>query len=482
MKSKLINFIFYVLTFLQVMLIRFSTHHIETLDWDINAFLVTSLEFGRGNLPYEFQYENKPPLLFLIYYFYSVITKNNVFYIKIINDILLFLILIIMSNLYKDKNSNWFTKFIPPFIFILLISNVWFHPGYSEYLVIFFLAIAQLLIVKNLKYKYILIGLMLGFASLVNLGSAIFLFSFLLITNLNNGVNLKRNAKLCIGFFIPHFVTIYIYSLNNLLFEYYMANIEIPLSYISSNFSFTKALTIFLIALESYNIFIYLLLLICITLLIYKIFKNTLFQIKDSQVIELAVLNFSSLLFFYLAGKGYYHHILLFLYFVSFSTKWILKKIDRRILITIIFISLILVNQRSYDMTSINLKNFKNIQSNYPIYQITNEIKNEISENDIIFSTDNILLLYYLNKQNSSYIVHPALYDYVEITNVLENYSKISSNEIFQNIAKQPKILELNSNDKSFNDYQYLKTDYINLNLLNYWSKNPSVNIYIKSN
>ena len=53
--------------FIQVVAIQFSTHHYETLDWDINAFLVTSLEFGRGNLPYEFQYENKPPLLFLIF-------------------------------------------------------------------------------------------------------------------------------------------------------------------------------------------------------------------------------------------------------------------------------------------------------------------------------------------------------------------------------------------------------------------------------
>ena len=33
--------------FIQVVVIQFSTHHYETLDWDINAFLVTSLEFGR---------------------------------------------------------------------------------------------------------------------------------------------------------------------------------------------------------------------------------------------------------------------------------------------------------------------------------------------------------------------------------------------------------------------------------------------------
>ena len=32
---------------------QISTYHYETLDWDINAFLVTSLEFGRGNLPFE---------------------------------------------------------------------------------------------------------------------------------------------------------------------------------------------------------------------------------------------------------------------------------------------------------------------------------------------------------------------------------------------------------------------------------------------
>ena len=481
MKSKSINFIFVVFTFLQVIFIRFSTHHFETLDWDINAFLVTSLEFGRGNLPYEFQYENKPPLLFLIFYLYSLLTNNNLFFIKIINDILLFLILIVMSNLYKDKNSNSFTKYIPPIIFLLLTSNVWFHPSYSEYLVIFFLAITQYLVLrKNNKYKYILIGLMLGFASLINLGSVIFLFSFLLIINLNYGVNLNRNIKIFIGFFIPHIVFILIYSVNNLFNEYYMAIIEIPLSYIRTDFSFSRALTVFLVALKNFNLYIYLILLICFALLIFRIFNNTLSQIKERSVIELAVLNITSLLFFYFAGKGYYHHLLLFLYFMSFSTKWITKKIDRKILIMLIFISLNFVNQKSYDMTIINLRNFKNIQSSYPIYQISNKVKNEISKNDLIFSTNNILILYYLNKQNSSYIVHPALYSYAEITNVLEKNSKINKDEIFYNIAKKPKILELNSKENSINGYKKIITDDLNITLLNYWSKNPNINMHIK--
>ena len=103
MKLKANTIIFYLFAFFQVIIIQFSTHHVETLDWDINAFLVTSLEFGRGNLPYEFQYENKPPLLFFLFYLFSIVTENNLFFIKVINDFIIFLILIMMSNLYKKN-------------------------------------------------------------------------------------------------------------------------------------------------------------------------------------------------------------------------------------------------------------------------------------------------------------------------------------------------------------------------------------------
>ena len=88
---------FYLCIFIQVILIQFSTHHYETLDWDINAFLVTSLEFGRGDLPYEFQYENKPPLLFLIFFIFSAISQKSLLLIKIINDLIIFLLSISLT-------------------------------------------------------------------------------------------------------------------------------------------------------------------------------------------------------------------------------------------------------------------------------------------------------------------------------------------------------------------------------------------------
>ena len=120
MKLKANTIIFYLFAFFQVIIIQFSTHHVETLDWDINAFLVTSLEFGRGNLPYEFQYENKPPLLFFLFYLFSIITENNLFFIKIINYFIIFLILIMMSNLYKKNVKSAYSKYTPPYIIFII--------------------------------------------------------------------------------------------------------------------------------------------------------------------------------------------------------------------------------------------------------------------------------------------------------------------------------------------------------------------------
>jgi len=443
MKLKANTIIFYLFAFFQVIIIQFSTHHVETLDWDINAFLVTSLEFGRGNLPYEFQYENKPPLLFFLFYLFSIITENNLFFIKIINDFIIFLILIMMSNLYKKNVKSAYSKYTPPILFLLFTSNVWFHPNYSEYLVILFLALAQIFNNKNdSMLNSFLIGLSIGAASLINVGSVLFLISFIFIINLNRGINLLKTITLCCSFSIPHLLVVSVYAYNNLITEYFMALIEVPLSYQSTSFSFTSSLTVFFVAFENYNSYIYSLLLI--------------------------------------AGKGYYHHLLLFLYFLSFSTKWINKDKNKFIIIFIILMSLIGVNRQASPATFSNLRNIDNIQNNYPMFQISLDLKKDISKDDSIFSTNNILLLYYLDKPNSSYIVHPALFDYQEITTILVKYKKIKDDELKYNIQKSPKIIELNTDEISLSEYKKLETNYIDSNLLNYWSKNNLLHIYIK--
>ena len=261
-----------------------------------------------------------------------------------------------------------------------------------------------------------------------------------------------------------------------------MALIEVPLSYQSTSFSFTSALTVFFVAFENYNSYIYSLLLISIAFLIYKTVEK--FRYKnyehDYEVIEIVILCITSLLFFLLASKGYYHHLLLFLYFLSFSTKWVNKDRNKFIIVFIIFISLIGVNQQTSPMTFSNLRNIDNIQNNYPMFQIALDLKKDLSNDDTIFSTNNILLLYYLNKPNSSYIVHPALFNYQEITKILVKYEKINEDEIKDNIHKSPKIIELNTDEILLSEYKKLETDYINSQLLNYWEKNNLLHIYIK--
>ena len=78
-------------TFVALLFFQISTYHYETLDWDINAFLVTSLEFVEEIFLY--QYENKPPLLFAIFYLFSIITNKSLIYINLLNDLIICLIL-----------------------------------------------------------------------------------------------------------------------------------------------------------------------------------------------------------------------------------------------------------------------------------------------------------------------------------------------------------------------------------------------------
>ena len=388
-----------------------------------------------------------------------------------------------MSNLYKKNVKSAYSKYTPPILFLLFTSNVWFHPNYSEYLVILFLALAQIFNNKNdSMFNIFLIGLSIGAASLINVGSVLFLISFIFIINLTRGVNLLKTVTLCCSFSIPHLLMISIYAYNNLITEYFMALIEVPLSYQSTSFSLTSALTVFFVAFENYNSYIYSLLLISIAFLIYKIvdkFRHKNYE-YDSEFIEIVILCITSLLFFLIAGKGYYHHLLLFLYFLSFSTKWINKEKNKFIIMFIILISLIGVNRQTSPATFSNLRNIDNIQNNYPMFQIALDLKKDISKDDSIFSTNNILLLYYLDKPNSSYIVHPALFNYQEVTEILVKYEKIKDDELKDNIQKSPKIIELNTDEISLAEYKKLETNYIDSNLLNYWSKNNPLHIYIK--
>ena len=471
------------LLFFLVFLFQSATYNFETLDWDINAFLVTSLELGRGNLPFENQYENKPPLLFAIFYLFSVISNKNLLIIKVLNDVIIFLIALQSVFIFAKKETYpKLFNFAPSIIFILFTSNVWFHPGYSEFLSLFFITSSYLIYKKSEnKYKFFIIGILLAVSSLINLGTSIFLICFAIIFFLYEDKKIKSLINLFLGFGLIHLIFLSIYIINGSLNEYLMAMIKVPISYGTTDFSLTTSLAIFLTSFVEYNLAIYVLILISVSLflkMILEIVKKGTYKFENSDLI---LLIYFGLLFFNLAGKGYYHHLIFLLYFLSLSFTFLQNKISNRgfvfFIILIIGFSALNFIENSYN----NIKNFSNLEEQYPMKKVSNVIILNNLEYDEIFSTNYILILYYLDKPNTSYVVHPALYEYEEITNVLLQNKKIVENEIVYQLNNVPKIFE-GYNQQILNDTNYYKLEVsaIDNSLLNYWGKNNELFVFVK--
>jgi len=481
MNKKTLTGIF--LLFFLVLIFQSSTYNFETLDWDINVFLVTSLELGRGNLPFENQYDNKPPLLFAIFYFFSVIADKNILIIKVLNDVIIFLISVQTIFLFTKKESKpKIFNFVPSIVFILFTSNVWFHPSYSEYLSLFCIT-SSYLIYKRLenKNKYLIIGMLLSASSLINLGTSIFLVCFGIIFFLYEDDRIISLFNLFLGFGIIHLVFLSIYIIDGSLGEYLMAMLQIPISYGTTDFSLTSSLTVFFTSFVKYSYPIYILILVSISLFIHmilKMVKEGRFKFENSELIFFIIFG---LLFFNLAGKGYYHHLIFLLYF--FSSSFIFfqnKNLKKGVIFSTLIITGLTISQ-FVESSFNNITNFSSLYDHYPMKKVSNEIIINNFNYDEIFSTNYILILYYLDKPNASYVVHPALYDYEEITGVLVKNNKIEDDEIVYQIGNLPEIFEGND-EQIINDSNYFKLEVpeIDNTLLDYWGKNNTLFLFIK--
>jgi len=472
-------FLFFLIFFFQS-----STYNYETLDWDVNAFLVTSLELGRGNLPFETQYENKPPLLFAIFYFFTILANKNLLIIKILNDLIIFLISVQSIYLFKKRGTPpEIFSFVPSVVFILVTSNVWFHPSYSEFISLFCISSSYLIYKRSEnRSKFLIIGLLLSASSLINLGTSLFLICFVVILLLYENNKYKKIFNLLIGFGIIHLILLGIYAVNGSLSDYLMAMVQIPLSYGVTEFSLFSSLTIFLTSFIKYNLLIYTLILFSISLSIHIILK----MVRENKLMfensELIFLIFFGLMFFNLAGKGYYHHLIFLLYFLSLSFIFLRDTIINKGIV--VFFILVITGFTISEFTEYslnNIKNFLTLEEEYPIKKVSNEIILHNYKYDEIFSTNHILLLYYLDKPNTSYVVHPALYDYEEITSVLIENNKIKDNEIVFQLDRLPQIYEGNDLETTDNsNYYKIELPEINNSLLNYWSKDNNVFLFIK--
>ena len=479
--------------------------NIETISWDVSSYLVASQEIGRGYLPLETQWESKGPLFLYLYFLVSKLSLNNLVYFKIANDLILFttsvFIYLTVSNVSKNKTLGFFSSLF----FLSIISYTWFISELSEIYCLVLISIIYFLESKK-NSNILLIGLLFSFSTLINQGTAVFIIPYTIFKFYNIFVtkHYKKLIHYLYGLAIPHIFFIILYSLRGLLDVYISQYVTLPLNYIQENLSSFYELKIVLRTFFNYDVFLYLTLLTTATFIFMDLIKKNNNETMSFKLLQLINLLFG-LGFYFLAGHNYYHHLFYFVFFISLnfvnlnSIKYI------KITCLYVFIAAVSVSITTASSSLNNLSNLNNIYDNYPLKKLSKTISSNFEDaNYDILALDSVLVLYYLEKPNFSYIIHPSNHFENYIVDDLIRLNKIKTNSfshISYLIEKEPEVIICNGRmiirgkveDVDFyncaiDDYKknYNKIDtqeFLNSKYLDFY-KDPykEMSVFIKSN
>ena len=479
--------------------------NIETISWDVSSYLVASQEIGRGYVPLETQWESKGPLFLYLYFLVSKLSLNNLVYFKIANDLILFttsvFIYLTVSNVSKNKTLGFFSSLL----FLSITSYSWFISELSEIYCLVLISIIYFLESKK-NNNILLIGLLFSFSTLINQGTAVFIIPYTIFKFYNIFVtkHYKKLIHYLYGLAIPHIFFIILYSLRGLLDVYISQYVTLPLNYIQENLSSFYELKIVLRTFFNYDVFLYLTLLTTATFIFMDLIKKNNNDTSSFKLLQLINLLFG-LGFYFLAGHNYYHHLFYFVFFISLnfvnlnSIKYI------KITCLYVFIAAVSVSITTASSSLNNLSNLNNIYDDYPLKKLSKTINNKFEDaNYDILALDSVLVLYYLEKPNFSYIIHPSNHFENYIVDDLIRLNKIKTNSfshISYLIEKEPEVIICNGRmiirgkveDVDFyncaiDDYKknYNKVDtqeFLNSKYLDFY-KDPykEMSVFIKSN
>tara|TARA_B100000902_G_scaffold36177_1_gene43303 strand:+ start:3169 stop:4872 length:1704 start_codon:yes stop_codon:yes gene_type:complete len=479
--------------------------NIETISWDVSSYLVASQEIGRGYVPLETQWESKGPLFLYLYFLVSKLSLNNLVYFKIANDLILFttsvFIYLTVSNISKNKILGFFSSLF----FLSITSYSWFISELSEIYCLVLISIIYFLESKK-NNNILLIGLLFSFSTLINQGTAVFIIPYTIFKFYNIFVtrHYRKLIHYLYGLAIPHIFFIILYSLRGLLDVYISQYVTLPLNYIQENLSSFYELKIVLRTFFNYDVFLYLTLLTTATFIFMDLIKKNNNDTISFKLLQLINLLFG-LGFYFLAGHNYYHHLFYFVFFISLnfvnlnSIKYI------KITCLYVFIAAVSVSITTASSSLNNLSNLNNIYDDYPLKKLSKTINNKFEDaNYDILALDSVLVLYYLEKPNFSYIIHPSNHFENYIVDDLIRLNKIKTNSfshISYLIEKEPEVIICNGRmiirgkveDVDFyncaiDDYKknYNKIDtqeFLNSKYLDFY-KDPykEMSVFIKSN
>ena len=394
--------LFFVILFLFVIITQNRFLNIETITWDISSYLVASNEIDKGFLPLETQWESKGPLTIYIYYLLSKIVGNNYVYFKLINDIILYISIIGLFFIGKKLKISRLKTITASFSVASIFSIQWFVSEFTEFYCLPLIVLANYLHVKNNKQLQKYIGFLFGLSFLINQGSILF-FLPIVIDNLKANYKIKKDFSKTVlnyffGFFTPILFFIFIYWKNNLL-DILIANyFDIPLGYVGENASSFYELRVFLREISILNQFTYFFIITLFFFYLVIIFKEYKFELN--KLFDLINLNIVfSLLYYFIAGHNFYHHLIYFVYFSIFLIFKIKQRFQLNLIFLLIFLSSLNSLYLSYSSSYDNLSNLSKTYENYPLKNLAKSIDSNFEDKSYtVFALDFVLILDYLNK------------------------------------------------------------------------------------
>ena len=463
-EKKYFIFLSYCLFFITILITQNRNLNFELIDWDIHSYLVASQDILRGNLPLEQQWETKGPMMFYLYAIAILITGTNYLNFKLFYDLILLIITVILYMIIAKKSKNRMLSLVSGIFYILLMSLDWATVESSEINALLFISLSYYLFIqKRSSRDLFLAGFCISLGVSVNMGALIFVLPFILsLTSIDDvKSSIQKITTYSFGLLIPQLFFIFLYSAAGELQTYKATLYDLPILYSGESFSFFYELFVFLRSIFEYNIPLYVIILLITIYIIISTSDKYLKQSTSINYIKIDSLNNSlvaaSLFFYYLAGHGYYHHLVFLLFFIPISISQIQLVKAQIVIVIILSISFFGITTNSFQDSYNNVVNKDKILKEFPLYGVAQEIDTMFEDEYSVLALDYNLVLYYLDKPNLSYVIHPTNH-FEDFLYILIDINKIRENELKNLLLEEPDVILCSSNDIKGKKINYTET------------------------
>lgn len=432
MKKKKIVLYCLVISFLFLLLCTKNSPLYKMNDWqDVNAFFTMGKSMMNGIIPYVDLFEQKGPLLYLIYGIGSLISNDSFIGVFILEVLFFTVTLYYMAKIVKLFLKDEMIYLLLPLIAVfILTSRVFTHGGSCEEFSFPFIVISLYIFIKYLKTNMIsnketiVVGLMAACLLWMKYSLLGFHLGFILVVIFKmikekDFKGLLRKAALFLGGFLVGTIPWLIYfkinnGLDKLIDVYFLFNVS---SYGHQGNIFDKIASCFslisskLLCNYEYLILIFLPLVISI--------KKKIFFCDKIDNIYLIFVFFCMIFGIYIGGVNYRYYALPIFIFMIFGLIFIVKTntlIPKKIKYNDLVILSLIINMWCFGIIwirSSNVQYLKYDKSDYAQFVFADLIeKNKTILNygfldaGFYFTTKTIPNVYYFEKQNVNYNIY----------------------------------------------------------------------------